>query len=50
MNTCMGNGDEQKGEAQEDKSTGRWRELRDDDNQEPDDTLTKGKHCESRVW
>jgi hypothetical protein len=44
MNTYMRNADEQKGEVPGDTSTYRWRELRGDGKQEPDNALTKKIH------
>ncbi len=43
MSTYMESGDERRGAAH-DKFTHRWRELGDDGNQEPDDTLMDGVH------
>ena len=40
----MGNGDELKKDAQQDKLIYRWRELSNDGNQKQDDTLTKRVH------
>jgi hypothetical protein len=44
MNTYTRNGDEKKGDVQRDTPVYRWRELGDDNKQEPDNTLTKEIH------
>jgi hypothetical protein len=44
MNTYMRNGDEQKGEVRRNTSAYCWCELGGDDEQEPDNTLTKEIH------